>query len=75
MGTVDDIRQIFQDFLAPELRAMSTRLDAQNQVMEARFETLNVKLDRLASYIAQVKEMIGVDRRLAKLESRQEQVA
>lgn len=30
MGTVEDIRQVIQDFLAPELRAISARLDSMD---------------------------------------------
>jgi DNA repair exonuclease SbcCD ATPase subunit len=38
MGVVEDVRQIIQDFLAPELRAIIARLDAQDKVADARYK-------------------------------------
>ena len=89
MGTVEDIRQVLQDFLAPELRAINARLDAIDRrfqavdqrfddmmtVMNSRFEIVNARFDSVAKDIAQVKDMLEIDRRLARLESKQSQVA
>ena len=47
MSVVEDVRQVVQDFLAPELRALLTRMDALEKVMEARFETVDAKLAAL----------------------------
>jgi len=98
MGTVEDIRKVLQDVLAPELRAVTARFDAIDQrfdaltrVMDARFEAVNNRFDavdtKLASLeknsdikfaslekeIVRVRELLDVDRRLAKLESQQSQ--
>lgn len=78
MGTVEDIRQIFKDFLAPELRAISSRLDALTQVMDARFNAVDAKFDlvdakieSISKEIAHVRELLNLTRRVDKLESKQ----
>jgi len=38
MSVVEDVRQVIQDFLAPELRAIVARLDAQDKVADARYK-------------------------------------
>jgi hypothetical protein len=43
MSTEDDVRKAIQDFLAPELRTISARLDGLERVMSARFEAMDVK--------------------------------
>jgi folylpolyglutamate synthase/dihydropteroate synthase len=52
MGTVEDIRQAIQDFLPPELRTITARLDALDQKFEAmrrendlRFEAQTSRLE------------------------------
>ena len=91
MGTVEDIRKVLQEFLAPELRAVTARFDAVDQrfdalfkIMDARFEAVDTKLvslekssdikfASLEKEIVRVRELLDVDRRLAKLESQQSQ--
>jgi ABC-type hemin transport system substrate-binding protein len=68
MGTVDDTRKAFQDFLAPELRAMSVQMEAMSRFMDTRLESMSKE-------IRQIEELIDVERRLTKLESKQSQVA
>ncbi len=82
MSAIEDIRQVLQDFIAPELRAMNTRLDA----IESRFDTrlgavdqridsvitiMNTRFDSLSKEVAQIKDMLDIDRRLTRLESKQ----
>jgi hypothetical protein len=75
MSVVEDVRQVLQDFLAPELRAISTRLDAIEQRIQDQSALMNVRFDAQTKDIAQVKELLEIDRRLTKLESKQAQVA
>jgi tetrahydromethanopterin S-methyltransferase subunit G len=104
MSVVEDVRQVLQDFIAPELRAVNTRLDAIESRLSAnldamsarsdgKFNAINIRLDamdqrfddlitimdtRLGSLgkdVAQVKDMLDIDRRLTRLESKQSQVA
>jgi len=78
MSTVDDVRKVMQDFLAPELRTITARLDGIDQRFEslrseinARFEAQDTKLISLGVQIQDIKTALELDRRLTKLESRQ----
>lgn len=44
MGTVEDVRKLMQDFLAPELRALTVRMDALEEKLTVRVDTLESKL-------------------------------
>jgi len=67
-----------QDFLAPELRAISARLDA----LEKRYEGLDRKIDEVdrrakkrhdevMSALRQVIDLNSIQQRLARLESKE----
>ena len=43
MGAVEETRKLIQNFLAPELREIKTRLDALEQVTAARFSAADEK--------------------------------
>jgi hypothetical protein len=45
MSVIEDTRKLLQDFLAPELRELSARVDALEERMHARFETLEKRVD------------------------------
>ncbi len=62
MGVIEEVRQAFQDFLAPELKAMSAKFDA----VEARFDALEKVLE------ARFKE---VDSRFTVVDSRFHEVS
>jgi hypothetical protein len=51
MSVIEDVRQVLQDFISPELRALSVRMDSLEKVVDARhneimanFEALKVSL-------------------------------
>jgi hypothetical protein len=71
MSVIDDTRKAMQDFLAPELRAISTRLDA----LEKRFEDSDRRAERrhdeVLSAIARVSEVTSLRERVTRLESRE----
>jgi hypothetical protein len=69
MSVVEDVRQVFQDFLAPELRAISARLEALEKTMDARFAAQNTKIEAIDRKIDSLKESLDLDRRLSKLEA------
>lgn len=78
MSAVEDVRKAIQDFLAPELRTISARLDAIEKIMDVRFEgngrkvaSVEVKLDSLSKQIQAVDNKLDIDRRLTKLEAKQ----
>jgi len=49
MSMVEDVRQVLQDFLAPELRAITARLDAIEKVMDARFKEVDSRFKEMDS--------------------------
>ena len=69
MSAIDDARKVMQDFLAPELRAISTRLDA----LEKRFEDSDRRPERrhdeVLSAIARMSDISSIRERLARLEA------
>ena len=76
---VEDVRQVVQDFLAPELRTITARLESIDQRFEAlrlelgaRFETQDTKITSLGIQLQDIKTSLDLDRRLTKLESRQQ---
>ena len=56
MSMVEDVRQVIQDFLAPELRAIIARLDAQDKIAESRYRE-QIKVTESAS--REVKARFG----------------
>lgn len=78
MSAVEDVRKAIQDFLAPELRTITARLDAIEKIMQVRFESMDVKfasvdvkLASLSKQIQGIDEKLDIERRLTKLEARQ----
>lgn len=71
MSVVEDVRQVLQDFLAPELRAVAVRIDALEKVMNARFEANDVRLESIQKEIQTLVKSLDIDRRLAALEAKQ----
>lgn len=77
-SAVEDVRKAIQDFLAPELRTISARLDAIEKIMDVRFDAMDVKFasvevkrDSLSKQIQAVDNKLDIDRRLTKLEAKQ----
>ena len=77
MGVIEDTRKVLQDFLAPELRAITSRLDA----LEKRVEGIDKKIDEVdrraekrhdevLSAIRGMQDWTSIQERLARLESR-----
>lgn len=51
MSVVDDVRKVLQDFLAPQLRELSARMESLEKVVEAKFEAQDAKFDSLNKQI------------------------
>jgi hypothetical protein len=45
MSVIEDTRKLLQDFLAPELRELSARVDALEARMDARFDSFEKAVD------------------------------
>ena len=72
MSVVEDFRQVLQDFLAPQLRALEARLDAIEKVTEARLkEVENVMEARFKEVGSRFKE---IDSRFKEIDSRFKEV-
>jgi uncharacterized protein YicC (UPF0701 family) len=93
MSAIEDVRQVLQDFIAPELRAMNTRLDSIKSRFDTRLDAIenrldtrlgaadrridavitimNTRFDSLSTEVGQIKDMLDIDRRLTRLESKQ----
>lgn len=54
MSVIEDVRQALQDFLAPELRAITARIDALEKVMIARFDLVDQKFASVDQKFASV---------------------
>jgi hypothetical protein len=45
MGTIEDLRKVLQDFLAPELRAIAVKLDSLEKRVDDRFASAEKRTD------------------------------
>jgi len=68
MGVIEDVRQVLQDFLAPELReiraqfsAIDKRLDAMEEMNRVRFESMTQRLEI-------IQQSFAFDKRISSLE-------
>ena len=66
MSVIEDTRKLIQDFLAPELRTITARLDALDAKVDANHREVMLGIANLANYQAVLE-------RVAKLESRASQ--
>lgn len=58
-----------QDFLAPELRAINARLEAQEKLSEARHSEMLVRIEAVLTQIESLKNSFAFDKRLERLEN------
>ena len=61
MSVIEDVRKVFQDLVAPELKSLNTRVDGLEKTVDAKLETMSVRVSSLE------REM---DHRLKALEER-----
>jgi hypothetical protein len=62
MGVVEDVRQVLQDFLAPEMREIRTRLDAMDEISRVRYESVMQRLEL-------IQQSFAFDKRISDLEA------
>ena len=75
MSVIEDTRKLLQDFLAPELRELSARVEALEKRMDARFESA----ERLSSErhsqtmqaISRLADVYELRERITRIESRE----
>ena len=75
MSVIEDTRKLLQDFLAPELRELSGWIDALEEKIEARFDSV----ERLASErhaqtmlaIGRLADIYELRERVTRIEARE----
>jgi hypothetical protein len=86
MSVIDDTRKVMQDFLAPELRGISARLDALEQrfgVVDKRFDAVDHRFERVDQKLDDVErraekrhdEVLGAIARMSDYSSVLERLA
>jgi hypothetical protein len=70
MSVIEDSRKVLQDFIAPELRAISARLDALEKRLDDGERRAEKRHDEVMTSIRQVIDWSSVQQRLARLESK-----
>jgi hypothetical protein len=82
MSVIEDTRKLLQDFLAPELRELTARIDALEERIETRFKGIDARFDsaeRLASErhtqilqaIGRLADVYELRERVARIEARE----
>jgi hypothetical protein len=71
MSVIEDSRKVLQDFIAPELRAISARLDALEKKFDENERRAEKRHDDVMASIRQVIDWSSVQQRLARLESKE----
>lgn len=80
MSVIEDVRQVVQDFLAPELRAIAVQIDAFNKRMDNLEANIAIQFaaakteassrhEVVLLQIEHVRALLDVDKRLLRLES------
>ena len=82
MGVVEDVRQVLQEFVAPELReirgilsALDKRLDSQDKRLDSqdkRFDAIEevnrVRFEAIVQRLEQIQQSFAFDKRISSLE-------
>jgi len=76
MGVVEEVRQVLQDFLAPEMREIRTRLDSVDKRLEMqdkRLDTIEdsnrVRFEAIVQRLEQIQQSFAFDKRISNLEA------
>lgn len=66
---MEDVRQVLQDFIAPELREIRGRLTAIGQRVEASEEVNRIRYDNLVQRLELIQQSFAFDKRISELEA------
>ena len=80
MSAIEDVRQVVQDFLAPELRAIAVQIESLNNPMDNLEANIGIQFaaakteassrqEVVLLQIEHVKSLLDVDKRLLRLEN------
>jgi hypothetical protein len=71
MSSIEDVRKLFQDVIAPDLKAISSRLDGMEKIFDLRFQQLNERFDSLTRELNLEKKVEALQRRVEQQETKQ----
>ena len=80
MSAIEDVRQVVQDFLAPELRAIAVQIESLNKRMDNLEANIGIQFaaarteassrqEVVLLQIEHVRSLLDVDKRLLRLEN------
>lgn len=76
MSVVEDVRQVLQDFLAPELREIRARLDSIDKRLDGQDKRLDtvenangVRYQAIVQRLEQIQQSFAFDKRISSLEA------
>lgn len=76
MGTVEDIPNVLQDFLTPELRELKARIENLERNMTEGFSRVDRQFEQLTRHVDQritsLEAQLSLSERVARLEQSQE---
>jgi hypothetical protein len=75
MGVVEDVGQVLQDFLAPEMREIRGQLAAVNQRIDALEEISRVRHESIVQRLELIQQSFAFDRRISDLETKKKRSA
>lgn len=69
MGVVENVRQVLQDFIAPELREIRGQLTALGQRIEAAEGVNRIRYENLVQPLELIQQSFVFDKRIWELEA------
>jgi len=76
MGAVEEVRQVLQDFLAPEMREIRVRLDSVDKrldMQDKRLDTIEdanrARFEAIIQRLEQIQQSFAFDKRISSLEA------
>jgi hypothetical protein len=74
MSWIEDAPKLMQDFVTPELRAITARMDSADRLATERHNTLLEKMDALRREVGLQIDLALAHRKLEELQAKQQQV-
>jgi hypothetical protein len=60
MSTIDDVRKLLQDFIAPELAAIKEKIDGEGKVSDARYQAAQSQYAALQTNMELIKQHVKI---------------
>ena len=69
MSVVEDVRQVMQDFLAPELRELRGQLTVLDRRIDANEEINRIRFEAIIQRLETIQQSFAFDKRISNLEA------